>query len=130
MQIREKPLIDEITEVVTRQSRVVVEFAIPAFWGGPGLPSIRFFENVGVSFPVQFGFGSFVLLESIEVFEEKQPRRLLRVIQFRRATSLFPENVVDIFKGLLKHEVNLSASRRDSPQHDSNANEWNQNQEV
>ena len=34
----------------------------------------------------------------------KQPRRLLDVIKLSSATGFFPENVINVFEGLLKHE--------------------------
>ena len=44
-----------------------------------------------------------VLLETIQVLEKQQPRRLLGVIQLRRASRLFPEDVIDVLEGLFKH---------------------------
>jgi hypothetical protein len=43
-----------------------------------------------------------VLFEAIEVFQEEQPGGLLGVIQFTGATSVFPENVVNVAEGLFE----------------------------
>ncbi len=71
----------------------------------PSFPSVRLFENVGVFLPIQRGFISLVLLQPVQIFEEKQPRRLFGIIQFRGAARFFPENIVNVAKGLLEHRV-------------------------
>ena len=45
-----------------------------------------------------------VLLQAVEVFQEQEPGGLLGVVEFGGATGFFPEDVVDIFEGLFKHE--------------------------
>ena len=44
-----------------------------------------------------------VLLQAVKVFQEQQPGCLLGVIQFGRASRLFPEDVVDILESLFEH---------------------------
>ena len=44
-----------------------------------------------------------VLLQPIQVFEKEEPRGLLGVIELGRSACFFPENVVDIFEGLVEH---------------------------
>ena len=56
-----------------------------------------------VFFPLQLCLGGFVGFECIEVFQEKQLGGLLGVVQLAGTSSIFPENVVDIFEGLLEH---------------------------
>jgi hypothetical protein len=81
----------------------VVDLAILALGRGPAFPTVVFIEDEGVLLPVQPGLHRFLLFHLIEVFEEEEPRGLLGVIQFSRATGLFPENVVYISEGLFKH---------------------------
>jgi hypothetical protein len=40
--------------------------------------------------------------------QKKEPRSLLRVVEFRSASRLFPEEVVDIPEGLLEHAFTSS----------------------
>ena len=103
VQVGKELLIDEVAEVVAGQGRVVVELAVLALGRGPGFPAVGFVEDVGVRLPLQCGLIGAVLLQPIEVFQEEEPGGLLRVIQFRRASRLFPEDVVDIFEGLFEH---------------------------
>jgi hypothetical protein len=58
---------------------------------------------VGVFSSFKSGFGRLVVLQSVEVFEKKEPRCLLRVVEFAGATGVFPEDIVDVFEGLLEH---------------------------
>src|SRR3546814_19022478 len=60
-------------------------------------------ENKGVFPAFELGLGRAVLLKTVEVFQEQQPRRLLGVIQLRGATRLLPEDVVDVAESLFKH---------------------------
>jgi hypothetical protein len=53
--------------------------------------------------PVQRGLVGFVLLQSVQVFQEQQPGGLFGVVEFGGATSLFPKDVVDVFEGLFEH---------------------------
>ncbi len=105
LQIREELQIDEVPEVVAGQGGVVVELTILALGGGPGFPAVGLVEEVSVSLPVQRGFIGAVLLQAVEVFQEKEPGGLLGVIQFGGAAGLFPENVVDVFEGLFEHGI-------------------------
>ncbi len=56
---------------------------------------------------VQRGLISAVLLQLVEVFLEQQPGGLLRIVQFGRAARLFPEDAVDVLKGLFEHRCLL-----------------------
>ena len=38
------------------------------------------------------------------VFQEEEPGALLGVVQFAGASGVFPEDVVDVFEGLLEHQ--------------------------
>ena len=44
--------------------------------------------------------GELILVESIEVFEEEEPRGLLGVVELGGAVGFFPEDIVDILEGL------------------------------
>lgn len=47
----------------------------------------------------------FILFKVIKVFQEEQPGRLLRVIEFSCATGFFPKHIIYVLKRLLKHVV-------------------------
>ena len=81
---------------------MVVERAVLALGRGPALPAIGCFEDVGVFLPVERRLGGFVLLQPVEVFQEKQPRGLLGGVQLAGATGVLSEHVVDVFAGLLE----------------------------
>ncbi len=53
--------------------------------------------------PFKSGFGGFVGLQGIEVFQKEEPRGLLRVVELTGATGVFPEDIVDVFEGLFEH---------------------------
>lgn len=61
-----------------------------------------------MGFPFEHGALGFVVFEVVEVFEKEQPGRLLGVVELRRAASLFPENVVEIFESLFKYGCGAS----------------------
>lgn len=67
-------------------------------------PELRF-KKVFVTFPNQLRLYGLVLLEGVEVFQEKQPGALLRVVQLAGAARVFPQDVVDVFEGLFEHGV-------------------------
>ena len=103
VQVGEQLLVDEVAQVVAGHRLVVVELAVLALGRGPDFPAILLFEDVGVFLPLQRRFVGSVLLQPVQVFQEQQPRGLLGVVQFGRAAGLFPEDVVDVLEGLLKH---------------------------
>jgi hypothetical protein len=88
----------------------VVELAVLALGRGPAFPAVGCVEDVAVFLTAEPGFVGAVLLQAVKVFQEKEPRSLLGVVQLGGATGLFPEYVVDVFKGLLKHGHPLSAA--------------------
>ena len=81
----------------------MIDLGVFAFGSGPRFPAIRLIENVRVFFAIKGGFGGFVVLQGVEVFQEEQPGGLLGVVEFAGAAGVFPENVVDIAEGLFKH---------------------------
>ena len=81
----------------------MVNLAVLALGRGPFFPSVGLVEDVGVLLAFERGFVGFVLLQPIQLFQEKEPRSLLGVVQFGGAAGLFPEDVVDVFEGLFKH---------------------------
>ena len=56
-----------------------------------------------VFFPVELGFERLVLLQRVEVFEEKQPGGLLGIVQLAGAPGVLVEDVIDVFEGLFEH---------------------------
>jgi len=104
VQVGEELPTDEVAQVIAGQGLVVVQLAVLALGRGPGFPAVQFVEDVRVSLAVQCGLIGAVLLEPIEVFQEQQPGRLLRVVQFGRAARFFPQDIVDILEGLFEHE--------------------------
>ena len=103
VQVGKELAVDEVAQVVAGQRTVVVELAVGALGGGPAFPAVGFFEDVAVGAAFERRFGGLVLLQSVQVLEEEQPGGLFGVIEFGGATRLFPEGVVDILEGLLKH---------------------------
>ena len=81
----------------------MIELAVLDLGRGPGFPTVGFIEDESIFLPVQRGLIGTILFKAIEVFQEKKPGRLLRVIEFSRASRLFPEDIVDIFKSLFEH---------------------------
>lgn len=88
-----------------RQSLVVVASSVLILGCSPAFPAVWLFEDVGVFLAFERCLGGLVLLEIVEIFQEQQPGSLLSVIEFARATRLFPKDVVDIFESLFKHSV-------------------------
>ena len=81
----------------------MVDLPVLALGRGPALPAVGFIEDEGVFLAFQRGFVCPVLFQAVEIFQEEEPGGLLGVVEFRGATGLFPENVVDVFEGLFKH---------------------------
>ena len=103
MEVGKELRVHEVAQVVAGQRRVVVQLAVLALWRGPRFPAVGFVEDVAVFLPVQRGLVGPVLLQPVQIFEEQQPRSLLRVIQLTGATGLLAEDGVDVFEGLLEH---------------------------
>ena len=53
---------------------------------------------------LQRGFIRLVLFQRVQIFQEQEPGGLFGIVEFRGATGLFSEDIIDIFKGLFKHE--------------------------
>src|SRR6266568_18600 len=104
VKIGKKLAADEVAKVVAGLCPVVVNLAILALGCGPLVPAVGLVEKEGVLFAVEGGFIGFVLLEGVEVFQEKEPGGLLGVVQLRSATGLFAEDVVNVLEGLFKHD--------------------------
>src|SRR6267378_4717989 len=101
VQLGKELAVDEVAQIITGLRLVVVKLAVLALGRGPFLPAVGLIENEGILLPLQRGFISFVLLQRIQIFQEKQPRGLLGVVQLAGTSSFFPENVVDVLEGLL-----------------------------
>src|SRR5947208_9015965 len=85
LEIGKELLINEVPEVVTGHRFVVIEFPVSRFRRGPLLPAIWLFENEVIFATIQLCLSRTILLQSVEVFQEEQPRSLLDVIQLGRA---------------------------------------------
>ena len=112
VQIGKELAVDEIAQVVAGQHLVVVELTVGSFRCGPAFPAVGRIEDEGVLLALQPRLHGLVLLQAIQAiqaiqefqeFQEQQPRGLLDVVQFAGTTSLFPEDVVDIFESLFEH---------------------------
>ena len=101
--IGEELPVHKINQVVASQRLVVVEPAGLVLRRRPGLPPIRFVEDVAELVPFERGFSGFVRLKAVEVFEEEQPGRLLGVIELGGASRFLAQHVIDVFKRLFKH---------------------------
>ena len=103
MQMGEELSVHEVPEIIAGGGLVVVEITVFSLGRGPNSQLIRLVEDVGVSFAFQRVFAAFVLLKIVQVFQEEQPGNLLGVIEFRRASSFFPKDILNVFKGLFEH---------------------------
>ena len=103
VQVGKELLVDEFSEVITDQRLVVINLATLVLRCSPAFPAVGFVEDVAVFLALQLGLHRLVLLQPVEVFQEEQPGRLLRVVQFGGASGLFPEDVVDVFESLFEH---------------------------
>ena len=103
-QVGEELVVDEGDQVRAVHRGLVVEPAVAALGGGPGVPAVGLVEDVRVGAAGQRGLGGFVLFKPVEVFEEEEPGGLLRVVEFRGAPGLLAEGVVEILENLLEHD--------------------------
>jgi hypothetical protein len=104
VEVGEELQVHEVAQIVAGQRGVVVELAVLALRRRPAFPAIRGIEDVGVWLPAESALHRFVLLQAIEVFQEKQPRGLLGVVELGGAAGFLAEDVVDVFEGLFEHE--------------------------
>lgn len=51
------------------------------------------------------------VFEGVEILQEKQPGGLLGVVELAGATGVFPEDVIDVFEGLLEHRADRISRR-------------------
>ena len=98
-------LADEGGQVVADQRLVVVNLAVLALGGGPGLPAIGRVEDGFVLLAFKRCFYRLFMFEAVEVFQEQQPRALFCVVEFGGAAAFLAEDVVDVAEGLLEHGV-------------------------
>ena len=105
VQLGEELEVDEVAEIVADQALVVVELSGFGLGRGPGSPAVRLVEDGGVDLASQGGFGGFLLLQGVKVFQEEQPGGLLGVVEFGGAASLFTKDVIDVFEGLFEHRI-------------------------
>ncbi|HZV88589.1 MAG TPA: hypothetical protein VFF95_13650 [Candidatus Binatus sp.] len=105
---RKELIVDEVAEVVARESFVVVNLAVAvraagSFGSGPSFPAIGLLEEESVLFALELGFRGALLLERFEVLEEEEPGGLLGVVELGGAAGFLAENVVDVFEDLFEH---------------------------
>jgi len=105
VQVGEELAVHEVAQVVPGHRLVVVKLPIRSLGSRPRFPAVRLIEDVAVLLPLQLGLHGLVLLQTIEVLQEQQPRGLLRIVQFGGTTSFLPEYVVYVFERLLKHQL-------------------------
>lgn len=98
----EQHIVHEFPQVVAGLGLVVVDLAIFALGGGPGVPAVGAVKDVAVLFSFKGGFVGLVLFQAVEVFQEEQLGSLFGVVQLGGAGGLFPEDIVDVFEGLLE----------------------------
>ena len=63
---------------------------------------MRLVDDEFVGLALKLGLQRALVLEIVEVLQEQHPRRLLGVVELRRAAGLFPEHVVDVLEYLLE----------------------------
>jgi hypothetical protein len=110
LQVGEQRAVDEGDQVGAGERLVVVEGAIGRFRRGPGRPAIRCVDDVTIGLAYQLRLLGALVFEVVQILQKQHPRGLLSVIQLGGAAGLFPEHVVDVTEGLLKHR--LSPTRR------------------
>ena len=66
--------VDEVAQVIAGHCGVVIELAVRRLWCSPGFPAMRLVKDEAAALAFEFGLGSFVLFERVEVFQEQQPR--------------------------------------------------------
>jgi len=82
---------------------IVVYLAVLALGRGPFRPAVRLVEDETLLLLFQSSLIGFVLLQPVQIFQEEEPRGLLGIVQLARTARFFPEDVVDVFEGLLEH---------------------------
>ncbi|HEY4930912.1 MAG TPA: hypothetical protein VII23_05010 [Terriglobales bacterium] len=107
VQVRKELLVDEVAEIVADQALVVVELAGFGFGRGPGSPAVRLVEDGGVGLASKGGFGGFLLLQGVKVFQEEKPGSLLGVVELGGASGFFTQDVVNVTEGLFEHRDSL-----------------------
>ena len=103
LQVGKELAVYEGNQVISGLGGVVVDHPETILRRGPRFPAVGFVQDVGILFPFEGGYSRLVLFESVEIFQEEEPGGLLGVIKFAGATSIFPENVVDVLECLFKH---------------------------
>ena len=81
--------VDELDEIVASHRMVVVNLTV-LFRRSPRFPAVVKIKNGSVFFPIEGGFGGLIVLQGVEVFQEKEPRGLLGVVEFTGAAGVLP----------------------------------------
>ncbi len=99
----EEDTIDKVNQVIPGQGRIWISCPVSLFRGRPLRPAVLLLNDKTVFPSLQFARQGPFLLQVIQVFEKEEPGGLLGIVQLRGAAALFPEYIIDIFKGLFKH---------------------------
>jgi hypothetical protein len=105
LQIGEQRAINEGDQIGAGQRLVMVKLTAGSFGRGPGRPAVGFVDNEAIGPAHQLRLLRALVFEIVQVLEKQHPRSLLGVIQLGGATGFFPEHVVDVANGLLKHSA-------------------------
>ncbi len=103
LEMGKQHIINKGNQVVTGQRGIVIKRTVGRFRGSPLRPLVLTFDDEVVRLADQLRRHRPFLLQVVQVLEKQHPRRLLGVVQLGRTARFFPENIIDIFKGLLKH---------------------------
>lgn len=75
VEVGEQLSTDEVTEIVAGRGFIQVDLAVFALRRGPFFPAVGLVKNEGVLLPLQGSLVGSVLLQSVQVFQEKEPGR-------------------------------------------------------
>jgi hypothetical protein len=87
----------------------VVELAVLAFRRSPPFPAIRRIDDVRVALSLELRLQRTILLQRVEILQEKQPRGLLGVVELTRAQ---PASWCRMSSMFLKACSNMRRNRR------------------
>ena len=73
MKVGEEFLVHKLAEVIAGKGAIVVERAGFVLGRGPRLPAVGLVEEIGVGPALKLRLGGAVLLQAVEVFQEKHP---------------------------------------------------------
>jgi len=81
----------------------MVRGPICLLWRSPVCPAILFINDENIVLAPQLGLNGFFGFQVIQILQKQQPGGLLGIIKLCCTARLFPEDIINIFEGLLKH---------------------------